>query len=83
MSLVPVSDALKDLLDRKGMRGQTAGTVEACGMKGAGVSYGSDGPQVADEREDRRRGLVLVWTNPHMTKATGRRTSRAALVICE
>lgn len=67
--MIPVSDALKDLLDRKGMRSGTVGAVTKRGMKNAGVSYDSDGPQVPTEGREEKAllhggGLRLAWSNP-------------------
>lgn len=66
---------------------RAAGTADA-GMKGAGSSNDAPTRELpASDRGGERSslnggGIRLVWSNPHMTKATGRK-SRAALVICE
>lgn len=74
-------------LARKTRRGLATNALN----KGAGVSHEGDcqlskadtaGGELQRLTGGEKRPIYLCWINPHMTKATGRK-SRAALVICE
>lgn len=85
-----VSDSLEALLIRQGMTRGAVGAASPRGKKSPGAA--SDGARGGSEANTREGGIeyspigrageqrpILVWSNPHMTKATGK---RAALVMC-
>lgn len=79
----PISDTLYELLMAQGMCAGSLAGDDARGI-GDGGHAGKSAPrhQPADREDNQPMGVRLCWVNPHMTKATGRKSS-AALVICE
>lgn len=61
LDMEPISYSLRDVLVRQGIaNGKPVGAGKVRGRKGAGVSYGSDDPQVSADREvERRMGMSM------------------------
>lgn len=77
-----ISESLRLRLAGK-VRGIPVGAGKLHGKKTGERGLNALRPQLPATQGEVGSGIRLVWDNPHMTKATGRNTSRAALVICE
>lgn len=73
--LIPVSEALKDLLGRQGMTQEAVGAADLRGI-GAGLPRrDKTDPLTAQSEREVTREPILVWTNMRLTQRTAPRGS--------